>query len=395
MLWRVVATDERSFVRAVVCSTVNKSTELGRRPDPRASDPPSLESVTMSVRAHEAKIPTMSQAQMAHLAAQPAVQEMEMVDVGEGATGFATVRQDAPLRRKVVASVRASLAELITRSNAGGWMPNEAQLEKMFKQRKFLNVQGGTAMLGDLRSIVVHSVTAASVNSSFPIALGTQITGVSEQYFSSTAKAFSYISPARANTTNPVTLQKDDVSVAYDFAQRYPGFTADNLETNGIHAVPQRRFVLVALNHPLVTAIHENQSRLQMSEIQQMPDQLIKISTSLYNTLMPLVKDQVRAQIKVADFTRLGVSIEPADFASWNEVSDALTKEAVAPIKAAHRRALKRVGNSESDVAKVDAHFQEKIEEAMHEVSSTPYEFALELDIEYNFLQNEEDNTEE
>ena len=35
------------------------------------------------------------------------------------------------------------------------------------------------------------------------------------------------------------------------------------------------------------------------------------------------------------------------------------------------------------------------LEEAMHEVSSTPYEFALELDIEYNFLQNEEDGSED
>jgi len=31
------------------------------------------------------------------------------------------------------------------------------------------------------------------------------------------------------------------------------GYNANNLETNGVHAVPTRKFVLVAATHPLVT----------------------------------------------------------------------------------------------------------------------------------------------
>ena len=46
-----------------------------------------------------------------------------------------------------------------------------------------------------------------------------------------------------------------------------PGYTAENLDTKGIHEVAARRFCLVAADHPLVSAISENAEKLQMGEI--------------------------------------------------------------------------------------------------------------------------------
>lgn len=106
---------------------------------------------------------------------------------------------------------------------------------------------------------------------------------------------------------------------------------------------------------------------------------------------MPLVKDQVRAQIKVADFSRLSVAISPADFSSWNEVSDTLTREAVAPIKAEHKRSLARVAGNPEKEAEINAYFQEQIEDTMTRVANDPRELSLELGVEYNFLRSEDE----
>ena len=57
-------------------------------------------------------------------------------------------------------------------------------------------------------------------------------------------------------------------------------------ETNGIHAVPQRKFVLVAATHPLVSAIQENAASLQAADITQMPEQLIKVRLHLFCALI-------------------------------------------------------------------------------------------------------------
>ena len=263
-----------------------------------------------------------------------------ITDLGEGSTGFQTINQRNPLERTVVVSIRASLADLTTNAGKAVWAPAVDQLGAIFQQRQFVDVTGNAEKQGELRSVVVHSIEAESINSTFPVALGCKISGVDEKTYSSVGVPYSTIIMPNAKKDVPHKLQEDDVSVAYDFARRYPGYTADNLESNGVHSVPQRRFVLVAATHPLVTAIHENASALQTADITQMPEQLVKISTSLYDTLMPLVKQQVESQIRVADLSKMSVSISPADHSSWASAADMLTKEAVAPLKAEQRRAL-------------------------------------------------------
>lgn len=102
--------------------------------------------------------------------------------------------------------------------------------------------------------------------------------------------------------------------------------------------------------------------------------------------LMPLLKDQVRAQIKVADFSAMRLELAPADFGSWQEVTDVLTKEACGPIKAEHKRALARVVDDAVKTAEVNSYFGERLETAMADVANTPHEFHLQLGFAYNFL---------
>ena len=113
---------------------------------------------------------------------------------------------------------------------------------------------------------------------------------------------------------------------------------------------------------------------------------LVKISSGLYNTLMPLVEEQVRAQIKVTDLTRMSVEVQPADFSSWSAAADQLSREAVAPIKAEQRRALKRAMGDASRIASINAEFAERIEAEQEAVSTTPLEMSVQLSTDYNFL---------
>ena len=47
------------------------------------------------------------------------------------------------------------------------------------------------------------------------------------------------------------------------------------------------------------------------------PDGLVKISSNVYNSIMPLVTEQIKAQVPVRDFSSAQVSFHPADYASW------------------------------------------------------------------------------
>ena len=131
----------------------------------------------------------------------------------------------------------------------------------------------------------------------FPVALGVRITGVDDATYSQTGEAYSTISLPSTDLHSARTLQEDDTALAYEFARKFPGYTADNLAEKGIHEVSARRFCLVAADHPLVSAISENAEKLQMGEISMMPEGLVKISSSLYETILPMVKTQVESQM--------------------------------------------------------------------------------------------------
>ena len=53
----------------------------------------------------------------------------------------------------------------------------------------------------------------------------------------------------------------------------------------------------------------------------------MKISSGLYETILPMVKQQVESQIKVRDLSHTSVSIAPADYASWHDVRTELMAE--------------------------------------------------------------------
>lgn len=101
---------------------------------------------------------------------------------------------------------------------------------------------------------------------------------------------------------------------------------------------------------------------------------------------MPLVKQQVESQIRVNDLTKMAVSIHPADHSSWASAADSLTKEAVAPIKAEQRRALKRADGDAATISQINAEFGERIEAEQAAVANHPLEFFCELETKYNFL---------
>lgn len=153
----------------------------------------------------------------------------------------------------------------------------------------------------------------------------------------------------------------------------------------GIHEVSQRRFVLVAADHPLVSAISENADKLQMGEISMMPEGLVKISQGLYESILPLVKTQVESQIKVRDLSRATVSITPAEFSSWSDARAELLTEAKRPLKAQLEAEMAAAAN-ESEQRQIRAAFDQREKAIEHEIDHKPLEMHLSLGVAYNFL---------
>jgi len=304
--------------------------------------------------------------------------------LGEG-NSYCVASPDNPLKRNLVVSIRASLNDLCLSKSKGTWQPSSEALRSIFQQKRFTSLDGAVDTQGDLKSVVLHDLKVEHTSSSFPVSLGARITGVDDTTFSSTGESFSMIVLPQSSSANERTLQSDDVSLAYEFAKKFPGYTSDNLSEKGVHEVSQRRFVLVAADHPLVSAISENADKLQMGEISMMPEGLVKISQGLYESILPLVKTQVESQIKVRDFSRASVTITPAEFASWADARAELLTEAKRPFKAQFQAEM-AVSPSEEHTLKLRTAFDQREKAIEHEIDHKPLEMHLSLGVSYNFL---------
>mgnify|MGYP006163006535 CR=1 FL=1 len=85
---------------------------------------------------------------------------------------------------------------------------------------KFTDLSGSAEQTGDLKSVVLHSMTMSSVQSDFDVPIGVKLSGVDNSTFSLTGEAYSTIVPPKSVSTASRVLQKDDVALAYEFARK-------------------------------------------------------------------------------------------------------------------------------------------------------------------------------
>ena len=133
-------------------------------------------------------------------------------------------------------------------------------------------------------------------------------------------------------------------------------------------------------------AIKDNAAQLQASDFSEMPEGLVKMNTSLYDAVMPVVRQQVESQVRVRDFSKFAVSIAPSDHASWQSAMESLTAEAVKPLRSDRQRAVSAAKGDSDAIAKINARYDELENAATQKVQQTPLEFHIEAQIQYNFM---------
>ena len=169
-------------------------------------------------------------------------------------------------------------------------------------------------MAGDLKSVVLHSMTLSSVKSDFEVPVGLKISGVDNSTFSLTGEAYSHVVAPKTESTAARVLQKDDVALgkthldaslclrlayaacpplltwtflvcrllaAYEFGRKFPGYTAENLTEKGVSYTPKSRsgrpVLLTTTHHTHVFAIA---LRSQIHEVQARRFCLIALSVA-------------------------------------------------------------------------------------------------------------------
>lgn len=109
----------------------------------------------------------------------------------------------------------------------------------------------------------------------------------------------------------------------------------------------------------------------------------MKISQTLYDNILPLVRTQVESQIKVRDMSRMQVHVMPAEYGSWQEARADLVMEAKKPLKAQMQSEIAAAGSEDKKSSIRDAFLQR--ERALeHEIDHRPMDLHMKLGVKYN-----------
>jgi hypothetical protein len=117
------------------------------------------------------------------------------------------------------------------------------------RQKKFVDLNGSTEASGDLKSVVLHSMTMTSCTSDFDVPVGVKMSAVDSSTFGLTGEAYSHIVAPKTSTHAPRVLQKDDVALG----ARRANSTHHQLQltTSSTHHQPQLQLTTSSTHHQL------------------------------------------------------------------------------------------------------------------------------------------------
>jgi hypothetical protein len=111
----------------------------------------------------------------------------------------------------------------------------------------------------------------------------------------------------------------------------------------------------------------------------------VKISTALYENILPLVKSQVESQIKVRDLSKATVSIQPSEFSSWSDARAELMVEAKRSLKSQLAAELSAAAD-DNVASEIRAAFAARESAIEQDLDHKPLDLSIELAVDYNFL---------
>ena len=185
----------------------------------------------MSVRSEKVDVPTAGMASIDLTAQSTAIASSDHVsatiaaaqqaDSALSETNTLSVSNpDHPITRNISVTIRATLGDLCLRKGKASWAPTSTALKNMFQKKKFTTLGGSAEGTGDLRSVVLHDMTATHISSDFPFPVGANLCAVDAKTYSITGEAFGFVAPSNSSTNVCTRLQSDDTSLAYEFARK-------------------------------------------------------------------------------------------------------------------------------------------------------------------------------
>ena len=255
-----------------------------------------------------------------------APESVEGESVATDAAAVASTEQSdavsATITREVLVEIRGSLAKLASSGQTARWGVDECAhdiFQASATDKGFAHCAGDC----DISNAVLHRLQIKNVRSTFPCAVGVNISGVAGKSFCKEGKAFAQLVLQDTVSNVATPLVTPDEMTNSEYLKKYPGMTRQNLSKVGIVSVPGEDYVFVDSNHPIVEMLQVNSTVLQvdMSDAQLIDGRWYKVSQQVVEDCTKLLDQQLLQHLPIVNLEDFSVTIERANNESWDSVA--------------------------------------------------------------------------
>lgn len=223
------------------------------------------------------------------------------------------------ISRFVTAELRGSLAKLATGGTSVKWSLADtanAVFGPTAGDKGFAADSEGC----DIKNAVLHELTIVEMRSSFPCALGVNITGVQGSHFSKEGTPYAKILLEDTRWSGIDSLVTPDEMTNSEYLKKYPGMNRDNLNKVGIVNVPGEDYVFVDSAHPIVEMLQVNAAVLQvdMTEAKLIDGRWYKVASQVVSDCTKLLDQQLLQHLPIVDLSQFNITAERLGKIPWD-----------------------------------------------------------------------------
>lgn len=225
------------------------------------------------------------------------------------------------------------LGDFQVKSAAAFWRPMD---NDTFKTRtKYANnAPVSKKRQGDLKNVLVHSMTMIQFNNGFPCLIGLTFPGFYHargNFRLGDGKQYAYLFYANTavnQARDPIMIESPYLDSA--FLDQYPGYNPDTIFTKGVFKDPDTECHYVKENHPVMEYIRKDPVAAQ--ELDNLPPEMggyYQIADPLYFQAMKSLEDEGRVLLPLMNMEKFHSKIERPgmDWDAQYEVCDNLSEK--------------------------------------------------------------------
>ena len=172
-----------------------------------------------------------------------------------------------------------------------------------------------------LQSAVLHKLTVLEQKNEFPCNIGVTISCIPSEEMTKTGQRYAITALPDAHNATPCVCfsAAESETEGHEWRSRFPSYTAQNLEEQGVLSVQGQPFVFVSQNHPVVELLRQNADLLS-ANIDEQPlidGEWYKITRQVLSTCCQTLRNKVLSKVSTRDLNNFCVQLHRLGKPCW------------------------------------------------------------------------------